>query len=260
AHRVSVVAIEQSGVVFKNPLSITVSGSTGGAPPPGLSNIKHIIFYVNENRSFDNYLGRLGQYRRDRGITAPIDELPLNATEPDKLGRPVKPFHFQTVCHEDTPHEWTPMHIMWDSGVLDKFVKETSANMGSSIDPYGTRVMGYYDWSDLPYYYELAFQFGVSDRHFSSVAAATIPNRMYLFAGTSFGHVHADPPPSGGWTQPTIFDHLDQAGVIWKYYYQDNSVYLAQWSTWQRDQSKVQPIANYFSDLKNNTLPQVVFI
>src|SRR5205809_4340752 len=43
-----------------------------------------------------------------------------------------------------SPHEWTPMHIMWDSGALDKFVKETSTNMGSSIDPYGTRVMGYY--------------------------------------------------------------------------------------------------------------------
>ena len=50
----------------------------------------------------------------------------------------------------------------------------------STIDPDGTRAMGYYDWNDLPYYYELAFQFATSDRFFSSVLAPTIPNRTYM--------------------------------------------------------------------------------
>jgi len=84
---------------------------------------------------------------------------------------------------------------------------------------------------------------------------------MYLFAGTSFGHVYTDPPPSGGWTQPTIFDHLDQAGVTWRYYYQDSSTYLVQWSTYSRDKSKVFPISQYYTDLQNeSTLPSVIFI
>jgi phospholipase C len=85
---------------------------------------------------------------------------------------------------------------------------------------------------------------------------------MYLFAATSFGHIRPDSPPSGTfWQQPTIFDKLDQAGISWKYYYQDNSVYLAQWSTWQRSSNKVVNISNYFTDVQNEaTLPKVIFI
>src|SRR5437588_12965813 len=88
-----------------------------------------------------------------------------------------------------------------------------------------------------------------------------IANRMYLFAGTSFGHVRPDTPPSGGWTQPTIFDHLDQAGVSWVYYYQDNGIYLSDWSTYQRDAGKLRLISNWASDLQNeSSLPSVIFI
>jgi phospholipase C len=142
---------------------------------------------------------------------------------------------------------------------MDRFMQTTLA---STIDPDGTRAMGYYDWTDLPYYYELALQFGSSDRFFSSLMGPTIPNRMYMFAATSFGHIRPDTPPSGTfWQQATIFDKLDQAGVSWKYYFQDNSVYLAQWSTWQRSSSKVLNISNWYTDVQNEaTLPKVIFI
>jgi hypothetical protein len=56
------------------------------------------------------------------------------------------------------------------------------------------RVMGYYDQRDIPYYHDLAAQFATSDRFFESVMAGTIPNRMYLFTGTSFGHIFPDKP------------------------------------------------------------------
>jgi len=84
---------------------------------------------------------------------------------------------------------------------------------------------------------------------------------MYLFAATSFGHVDPDPPPSGGWPQPTIFDHLDAAGVSWAYYYQDNGIYLPEWTTYQRDASKLRPISNWKNDMQNeSTWPSVIFI
>jgi phospholipase C len=84
---------------------------------------------------------------------------------------------------------------------------------------------------------------------------------MYLFAATSFGHIRPDPPPTGGWTQPTIFDNMDKAGVSWVYYYQNNNYYLPQWSTYQRDASKLKPIANWYNDIQNEpTLPSVIFI
>src|SRR5207237_4843080 len=151
-------------------------------------------------------------------------------------------------------------HRDWNCGKMDGFMK-TSPSVPSSIDPTGTRAMGYYDQTDLPYYYELATQFATSDRFFSPVMTNTNANRMYLFAGTSFGHIFPDTPPAGGWTQPTIFDKLDAANVSWRYYYQDNGSYLPQWSTYQRDARKMYPISSSYTDIKNEaTLPSVIFI
>ena len=254
-HRLTVQARDAASRVFKQTIFVNAGTPSGG----GLSNIRHIIFFVQENRSQDNYFGRMGQYRRDRGFTDSFDELPLDVALADKAGHLIKPFHFQTVCHENLSPAWNESHYDVNGGKMDRFMKTA---ISSTIDPDGTRVMGYYDWTDLPYYYELAFQFGTSDRFFSSLLAPTIPNRMYLFAATSFGHIRPDAPPSGTfWSQPTIFDQLSAAGVSWKYYYQDNSVYLAQWSTWQRDSGKVVNISNWYTDVKNEgTLPKVIFI
>jgi phospholipase C len=250
-HRLTVQAKDSISQIFKQTIYVT---ATAG----GLSNLKHIIFFVQENRSQDNYFGRMGKYRRDRGFNDSFDELPLNGSFPDKAGHLVSPYHFKTVCHENLTPSWNASHYDVHGGKMDRFMLSALA---STIDPDGTRAMGYYDWTDLPYYYELAFQFGTSDRFFSSVLAPTIPNRMYLFAATSFGHIRPDKPPEGGWPQPTIFDKLDNAGVSWKYYYQDNSIYLAEWSTWQRDSGKVVKIANWYTDINNeDTLPKGIFI
>lgn len=257
-HRIAVQAWDKAGRVFKSVVYVTVGTTT--PPPGGLANLKHIIFMLQENRSHDNYFGRMGQYRRDRGFHDPYDELPLDVTLIDRAGHPVKPFHFETVCHENLSPGWNESHYSLNGGKMDNFMKAT-ASVPSTIDPDGTRAMGYYDWRDLPYYYELAFQFATSDRFFASVLAPTIPNRMYLFAGTSFGHIRPDAAPAGGWTQPTIFDKLSAAGVSWRYYYQDNSVYLAEWKTWQTESGKVRHISNYYTDVMNEaTFPSVVFI
>ncbi len=258
AHRVAVQAWDKAGRIFKTVININV----GSTPPPtgGLSNLNHIIFMLQENRSQDNYFGRMGQYRRDRGFNDPYNELPLTVTLIDRGGHAVQPYHFQTVCHENLSPGWNESHYDVDGGKMDNFMK-TTGSVPSTIDPDGTRAMGYYDWTDLPYYYELGFQFASSDSFFSSVLAPTIPNRMYMFAATSFGHIRPDSPPSGGWTQKTIFDALDAAGVSWRYYYQDNSVFLAQWQTWAKDSGKVYNISSYYNDIQNpNTLPQVIFI
>ena len=52
--------------------------------------------------------------------------------------------------------------------------------------------MAYYDDSDLPFYYQLASTFAISDRYFSDVLGPTLPNRLYLYAGSSFGIVGGD--------------------------------------------------------------------
>jgi phospholipase C len=253
-HSLMVKAHDSAGATFSSSVPISTTSNSG------LSNIRHIIFFVQENRSFDHYFGMLGRYRVSRGLPNNIDGVPLNATLYNTQGQPVHPFHYQTVCAENLSPFWNETHLDIDGGKMDEFM-QTSTSVPSTIDSTGTRAMGYYDQTDLPYYYELATQFATSDRFFSSVESNTNANRMYLFAGTSFGHVRPDTPPLGGWTQPTIFDHLDQAGVSWRYYYQDSGAYLPQWSTYQRDAAKLAPIANWAADLQNEAgLPSVIFI
>ncbi|GAC1688355.1 MAG: hypothetical protein NVS9B5_27600 [Terriglobales bacterium] len=253
-HSLTVSATDSTGVTFSSSRTVTVTSNAG------LTNLRHIIFLVQENRSFDSYFGRLGAYRVSKGLPSNIDGLPLNATLYDTAGIAVHPFHFQTVCHENLSPFWNESHRDMDGGKMDGFMK-TSTAVASTIDPTGTRALGYYDQTDLNYYYEAATQFATSDRFFSPNLTNTNANRMYLFAGTSFGHIFPDTPPTGGWTQPTIFDHLDQAGVSWRYYYQDNGAYLPQWSTYQRDAAKLVSISSWQSDLQNEaTLPSVIFI
>lgn len=229
------------------------------------TSIKHIIFFLQENRSFDNYFGMLGQYRVSKGLTNDIDGLdPSTMVQYDDNGVGIHPYHQVTTCAENTSPSWDPSWHAYDSGAMDGFI--TAHDDPTTIDPQYRRVMAYYDQTDLPYYYELATQFATSDRWFSPTMSATIPNRMYLFSGTSAGHIYPDAPPQGGWPMKTIFEELQQAGISWRYYYMDNSIFLGQFAAWNNSaiRDNVRNISEYYSILAdpnaNNLLPQVVFI
>jgi phospholipase C len=257
SHSVAVQAKDSTGASFKSGFNVTVTAASNG-----LSNLRHIIFFVQENRSFDNYFGMLGQYKASLGLTNDVDGLNLNTNLTNTQGQLVHPFHYQTVCTENLSPSWNESHVDVDSGLMDGFMW-TTTSVPSTIDPTGTRAMGYYDQGDLPFHYEAAARFATSDRFFSPVLTNTIANRLYLFTATSFGNVIPPTPPSGGFTQPTIFDHLDQAGVSWRYYYQDDisSAFIQQFAVYKTDVSKVVSITNWANDLNNEaTLPQVIFI
>jgi phospholipase C len=90
---------------------------------------------------------------------------------------------------------------------------------------------------------------------------------MYLFAATSYGHAFPPNSPSDpAWQRPTFFRALTQAGITWRYYYQDNSVFLANWADWSdpQIQGNVRNIQEYYNILASpnadQALPQVVFI
>lgn len=263
-HTLGVQALDTTGLVFKQKFNITVTAAANG-----LSNLKHIIFFVQENRSFDDYFGMLGQYRASLGLPNNIDGINLNATLPNTQGQPVHPFPYQTVCTENLSPSWNESHVDVDGGKMDGFML-SSTSVPSTIDPTGTRVMGFYDQNFLPFYYDLAARYATSDRFFSPILANTVPNRLYLFTATSFGNIIPPTPPSGGFTQKTIFDLLDQAGVSWRYYYHGavTSSFIQQFSTYQRDAAKVVPLANstssignWINDVQNETtLPSVIFI
>jgi phospholipase C len=116
--------------------------------------------------------------------------------------------------------------------------------------------MGYYDETDLPFYYGLARTFAISDRYFSSVLGPTYPNRFYLLAGTSFGHVRNE-MVQGGFRQRTIFDVLDEHHVSWKVYFNDVPfTFLFHLKT---PANRVR-FDQFARDAAAGTLPQVAFI
>ena len=184
--------------------------TTGASLPSGKEiPIDHIVLIMQENRSFDHY------YSTFPGV----DGAPATDTNTDSKGNVVQRFHFTSPCMPGGDHGWDAEHANLDGGKLDGFVK---SNHDSPVP------MGYYTGDDLPYYYALASTFAISDRHFCSVLAPTWPNRMFYFAGTSWGitsNVFPGTAPDGNqW--PNVFSRLDDAKVEWRVYSQDHATPL----------------------------------
>lgn len=259
-HRLTVQAQDSTKAVFKTTENITVTSGSGGGGG-SISQIKHIIFMVQENRSLDSYFGQMGAYRASLGYTGSFNGEPSNVSLSDYKGTGnVSPFHYQTVCTDNMTPAWNETHYSVDNGKMDRFMK-VEGSTPSTIDPEGTRIMGYYDETDIPYEYDLAAQYATSDTWHTPLQSDTIPNRMYLFTATSFGHIRPDSPPSGGWPQPTIFRDLATHGVSFRYYYQDNSTFLASFTDWNSYSGEVYNISHYYTDIQTpSELPEVLFI
>jgi phospholipase C len=134
------------------------------------------------------------------------------------------------------------------------------------FDQPGKRVMGYFDETDLPYYYFMASNFATSDRFFSPISSNSEPNRIYVLSATSHGHVH-DPGVFDSSQVKNIFQLLEQAGISWKVYYQTTdsagvpNTRMDRFQPFRTDHAdKIVPASQYFDDLKNGTLPQVAYI
>ena len=263
------IATATSTVGKTQTASVTITVVNGAA---GLQNIRHVIFFIQENRSFDNYFGKLGSYRESKGLPSDIDGLDVTLQLKTYSGKTVTPFHQRTVETDVMSPSWNESHFYVDrqgSGEfkLDNWMMQQQCSIFVATDPECTRTMGYYDQRDIPYYYELATQFATSDSFHSSAMSGTIVNRSYLLSATSGGMNNPDDPfPVNA---PTIFRRLSEAGISWKYYYQDDSVFLGYYvcggaCDWDMYMNNVVPISSYYDVLARPTadrdLPQVVFI
>src|SRR5207237_9068310 len=99
------------------------------------SAIQHVVVLMQENRSFDHYLGQLCR----QGQPAMECE-PATASNPNPLGGPpITAFHKTTNCEvADLDHSWTGSHREWNNGAMDGF---TAAN-AVPAHPSGSRTMG----------------------------------------------------------------------------------------------------------------------
>ncbi len=212
--------------------------------------IKHIIVMMKENRSFDHLFGELSKSGQPDA-----EAVPAGFSNPDANGVAVARYHETTTCDKsDPPHQWNEMHAQWDNGKMDGFVK---SGVNSSPASDGHFTIGYYDGSDIPFYYWLANTFALADHHFPSVLSGTWANRAYLVAGTSNGikNTAMDPMLSG---VPLIFDQLDTANVSWDVYTDDLaplefSVAWGMRKPWKKT-------AEFLRAVGDGTLPSVSFI
>jgi phospholipase C len=282
------------------------------SPPPtttppnaGINSINHIVVMAQENRSFDTYFGQLAAYWAGNGFPSqPFDGMPANASNPSFDGTTAVPaYHVATECIENLSPSWDESHLDWNlhepispTATMDGFVYNAAkfATDEAFTDTAGIRAMGYYDGSDLNYYYFMASSFATSDRWFAPALNRTQVNRMYLFAATSQGYAYppgTDAGDNAPLTAPTIFDALQTAGVSWKVYYTDDicstspgdvraprgaivhgsaaspaagvCTYLTQFANYAPPKplpGNVVPVSQYLEDVKNGTLPSVAFI
>ena len=118
-----------------------------------------------------------------------------------------------STCQLDSHpgQDWNASHTSFDGGRNDGFVS------GS-----GPVAMGYWDNTDIPFYYGLGQTFPSCDRYFCSVMAQTYPNRRFLIAGTAAGIVSTSTATSS-LPAPQRHDlRTPRAhGISWQNYYQD---------------------------------------
>jgi phospholipase C len=252
--------------------------------------VKHIVFMMQENRSFDNYFGalpyvpggayhpcdartKLSDHRCVDGLTCQPGvggELTCANFNLNAAGEQVFAFHNRRICGKSgLDHGWPESHREgnWErpeAGRLplpnDGFVRQNeSDNAHQDVDP---ETIGYFTQDELPFYYTLAQTFAMSDHYHASVIGPTLPNRLYFMAASSFGHTTTGeflPPIPQGY-QPrtrTLLDLMDDANVSWRSYYSDlpATAYLR-----PRPSEHLLPIAQFAADVAAGDLPDVTYV
>jgi phospholipase C len=188
-----------------------------------IDDVEHVVFLMQENRSFDHYFGTL---RGVRGFADPhpvrlpsgksvwhqpngsADLLPFRPEVRD-LGQTFLP---------DPPHGWNDTHAAWNAGRFDQWVPNK-----------GVTTMTHHTRKDLPYQFALADAFTICDNYHCSLMGPTDPNRYHMWTGWVGNDGRGGGPvitnAEAGYDWSTYPERLERAGISWKVY-QDSGVGL----------------------------------
>ncbi|MGA2387876.1 MAG: alkaline phosphatase family protein [Candidatus Sulfotelmatobacter sp.] len=198
-----------------------------------LHDIKHIVMLMQENRSFDHYFGTLAAVRGfdDRGALKLTSGRSV-FYQPDEKNPEgyLLPFHLDTRSTSaqkipSTSHAWAVQHEAWNHGRMDRWLPAHRKADGD----HGPYCMGYYTREDIPFQFALAETFTLCDAYHCSVMGPTWPNRMYWMTGTidpegrNGGPIINNTAPERGYTWTTYAERLENAGISWKVYQQEDN-------------------------------------
>ncbi|HEX2663286.1 MAG TPA: phospholipase C, phosphocholine-specific [Candidatus Acidoferrum sp.] len=184
-----------------------------------INDVEHVVFMMQENRSFDHYFGTLRGVRGfgdPRAVKLPTGKTVFHQPDANNSDGYVLPFrpdaaHLGLQFLEDTPHGWTGTHAAWNSGTYDQWVPQK-----------GTTSMAHLTRQDIPFHYALADAFTVCDAYHCSLLGPTDPNRYHMWTGwvgndgSGGGPVIDNAELGYGWS--TYPERLEQAGISWKIY------------------------------------------
>jgi phospholipase C len=249
--------------------------------------IKHVVFVIKENRTFDNVFGRFpgangvtvgNDQGTDRPLTPALDRLPADINH----------------CYECALRAW-------DHGEMDGFATISEPARRYAYTQYRPR--------DIPNLWHWAGRFVLGDNFFASAQGPSFPNHLYTIAATS-GRTHENPiqdrlaleerhrktglfkawgcdsiegayvnvTSSEGVQEkvPPCFDFqtegdlLSRAGIPWAYYSatQEQNGYL--WSAYDAVrhvrahpevwQKHIFPVDGFVHDVRDDLLPPVTWV
>ncbi|MCC6647217.1 MAG: hypothetical protein IT374_16795 [Polyangiaceae bacterium] len=223
-----------------------------GVPHGDALPFEHVVVLMLENRSFDHYLSKLPSYGvTDVDVAKDTDGNYDPTASPPKL---VQRYHESRYCIKDVNHEWSGVHLQYDGGNMSGFL--------ATNNPGGARALGYYDQTDLPYYYWLAKTFAISDRNFCSLLGPTWPNRFYFYGASSWGNTKTgdlgDIVPFVGVVGKTVLNQMDEAKRSWKIY-RDGLVSFA--LVLKQDLKYYgSPMSDFAKDVAADKLPNLVIL
>ncbi|MFL6052406.1 MAG: alkaline phosphatase family protein, partial [Actinoallomurus sp.] len=254
----------------------TVRKALADTPPQGgsLNDVEHVIMFMQENRSFDHYFGRLSGVRgfEDPFARSNSGRSVFAQQDPKNPDGYTLPFHLDTFTTSAASgpglsNAWARTHDCWNGGAMDRWV------VGQRVAA-GQLAMGYFERSDIPFYYALADAFTVCDTYFCSLMGPTQPNRVYQLAGTIGpdglnGGPDVRGVPDGSLSFPTYPEMLEKAGISWRLYGTNNGMVLrlfknfaasAPGSSLYDNGLQHRTLDDFLADVANDNLPQVTWL
>ncbi|KLT64611.1 phosphocholine-specific phospholipase C [Pedobacter sp. BMA] len=213
-----------TGMANTLPGSILKAMTINADPGTTFYDAEHIVFLMQENRSFDHMFGKM---KGVRGFNDPHPHIQPDGNkvwlQKDGQGYTYAPFHIDI----------NKTKITWQGGLPHSWNDQVAARNGGRYDkwlPVKTPMtLAYYNRDDIPFYYQLADAFTICDQHFCSSLTGTTPNRLFFFTGTIRGEksenkvavVNNDQAESQNdvfvdW--PTFQELLEDNGIDWRIY------------------------------------------
>ncbi len=190
------------------------------SPPPrldGFENIQHLVFIVQENRSFDHYFGT---FPGAEGIPMAKDGKPKVCVPDPVLDRCVRPYHDRTLRQEGGPHGHLHSRADVNGGRMDGFIRtlvngpnfcadhREAPRCQDDLGPQGQPdVMGYLTRRQIPNYWAYAETFVLQDRFFAPADSWTLPAHLFLVSGWS---ARCEDP----WDPMSCRSDLEQDGIV----------------------------------------------